>query len=79
MLWPEHFDVATTIGEINFGGSPGDEAHPLPYLYVGPWSLPDGDDPFWNEPFGASAPADPSLDVDMALGFFESGRTHLGP
>ena len=26
--------------------SPGDADHPLPYLYVGPWT-PD-DDPFWN-------------------------------
>jgi len=42
-LWPEHFDVATELGSeeagsrANFGASPGDEDHPEPYLYVGPW------------------------------------------
>lgn len=42
-LWPEHFDVAVELGSeeegrrANFGGSPGDESHPEPYLYVGPW------------------------------------------
>lgn len=54
-LWPEHFDVATTLGDeaagtrANFGGSPGDADHGLPYLYVGPWAdPPDPADPFWN-------------------------------
>jgi hypothetical protein len=54
-LWPEHFDVATTLGDeaagtrANFGGSPGDADHSLPYLYVGPWAdPPDPADPFWN-------------------------------
>ncbi|MDQ1395436.1 MAG: hypothetical protein QOG64_695, partial [Acidimicrobiaceae bacterium] len=55
-LWPEHFDIAVDIGSpgsrANFGGSPGDEAHPEPYLYVGPWEQREGS--FWNEPFGAS-------------------------
>jgi hypothetical protein len=43
-LWPEHFDIAFEAGSdaegrrANYGASPGDEAHPLPYLYVGPWS-----------------------------------------
>lgn len=42
-LWPEHFDVATVLGDeaagsrANFGASPGDEEHAEPYLYVGPW------------------------------------------
>ena len=52
-LWPEHFDVATVIGDekaglrANFGGSPGDDEHPEPYLYIGPWSQqPEG--PAWN-------------------------------
>ena len=26
-LWPEHFDLATTISEVNYGGSPGDADH----------------------------------------------------
>jgi hypothetical protein len=55
-LWPEHFDVAIATGppggRANYGGSPGDEDHPEPYLYVGPFEPPTGS--FWNEPFGAS-------------------------
>jgi len=52
-LWPEHFDIATTIGSesdgtrANYGFSPGDENHSEPYLYVGPWTTqPSGD--IWN-------------------------------
>lgn len=43
-LWPEHFDVALEAGaeaagsRANYGGSPGDDDHPEPYLYVGPWT-----------------------------------------
>jgi hypothetical protein len=43
-LWPEHFDIALEAGSekaglrANYGGSPGDEDHPEPYLYVGPWT-----------------------------------------
>jgi hypothetical protein len=55
-LWPEHFDVAVDLGppgrRSNFGASPGDDDHPEPYLYVGPWDKRDG--PFWNEPWGVS-------------------------
>jgi hypothetical protein len=42
-LWPEHFDLAIDLGSeakgarATYGFSPGDEAHPEPYLYVGPW------------------------------------------
>jgi hypothetical protein len=42
-LWTEHFDVATELGandagaRAGYGGSPGDELHPDPYLYVVPW------------------------------------------
>jgi hypothetical protein len=53
-LWPEHFDIAIELGcetrgeRANYGFSPGDEQHPEPYLYVGPWSAPiDGGD-LWN-------------------------------
>jgi hypothetical protein len=49
-LWPEHFDVALDLGpeagRANYGASPGDGGHELPYVYVGPWNLTD--DPFWN-------------------------------
>jgi hypothetical protein len=53
ILWPEHFDVAIEAGaeaagqRANYGGSPGDEHHPEPYLYVGPWTArPEGE--LWN-------------------------------
>jgi hypothetical protein len=42
-LWPEHFDVAIELGSEEggqraaYGGSPGDEEHEEPYLYVAPW------------------------------------------
>src|SRR5262245_61875503 len=40
-LWPEHFDIAIELGaapaRANYGFSPGDEDHPEPYAYVGPW------------------------------------------
>jgi hypothetical protein len=46
ILWPEHFDVAVELGpegrRATYGGSPGDEQHPLPYLYVAPWADPPG-------------------------------------
>jgi hypothetical protein len=72
-LWPEHFDMATTISRVNYGGSPGDADHDMPYLYVGPFTplAPNG---FWNEPFGASRPLDDIASVDDALSFFREGR-----
>ena len=52
-LWPEHFDIAIEMGRsgdglrANYGMSPGDENHPNPYFYVGPWDArPEGD--LWN-------------------------------
>jgi hypothetical protein len=42
-MWPEHFDLSCDFGDAdagaraNYGASPGDDAIPLPYLYVGPW------------------------------------------
>jgi hypothetical protein len=42
-IWPEHFDLASEMGNAdagtraNYGASPGDGAIPEPYLYVGPW------------------------------------------
>jgi hypothetical protein len=54
ILWPEHFDVGITAGDINYGVSPGDGYLAEPYAYVGPWKLPTG--AFWNAPFGAARP-----------------------
>jgi hypothetical protein len=76
-LWPEHFDLATSVGEVNYGGSPGDAGHELPYLYVGPWSPPEPDGTYWNRPFGALVPATDITDVDTALAFFRKGRARL--
>jgi hypothetical protein len=53
ILWPEHFDIAIELGpeaagaRATFGFSPGDEEHPQPYAYVGPWTTqPPGE--VWN-------------------------------
>lgn len=52
-LWPEHFDIAITMGSeragtrATYGVSPGDEHHPAPYAYVAPWSTPPTADG-WN-------------------------------
>ncbi len=85
-LWPEHFDLAFDAGREDrrgtFGASPGDAAHPEPYLYVTRWAGPDGD-PYWNEAAfpGASLgyadllqAADPGA---LALEFLRRGRALL--
>jgi hypothetical protein len=63
-LWPEHFDIAIETGDDErgqraaYGFSPGDAAHPEPYVYVSPARVVDHNDPYWNdEAFkGASLP-----------------------
>jgi hypothetical protein len=72
VLWPEHFDVAVTQDEINYGVSPGDSYHPTPYAYIGPWSPRTG--PFWNAPFGALLDMSIRADSDHLIGFFNEGR-----
>jgi len=71
VLWPEHFDLAITVDEVNFGLSLGDAAHPAPYAYVGPWQPRSG--PFWNAPFGASRPAVDLADAEATRAFFAEG------
>lgn len=89
-LWPEHFDIAFEAGpeasglRANYGASPGDEAHPEPYLYVGPWTAePAG--PLWNAtafkgaelPYAALvAVPDPEA---IAVEFMTGRRAALGP
>ncbi|HEX5614070.1 MAG TPA: hypothetical protein VFZ83_02845 [Acidimicrobiia bacterium] len=85
-LWPEHFDLAVDLGapgaRANYGGSPGDDAHPLPYLYVGPWDDP-GADEFWNATSfrGALLSYDELRFADdpaaAARAFFASGHARL--
>ncbi|MGO9974095.1 MAG: hypothetical protein ACLP01_15100 [Solirubrobacteraceae bacterium] len=74
-LWPEHFDLAISLDEVNFGGSPGDADHEEPYLYVGPYAPPPVGG-FWNESFGASLPSLEVPNLESALAFFETGRSH---
>jgi hypothetical protein len=79
-LWPEHFDIAIGLGptgaHADIGGSPGDDNHPEPYVYVSPWE-PHPKDPYWNEPFGASLSYQAILEGASALAFFRRGRQLL--
>jgi hypothetical protein len=75
ILWPEHFDVAITLDDVNYGVSPGDGHLAEPYAYVGPFTPRQGD--FWNAPFGA-ARAVAGLGAAPAIAaFFEEGRAAL--
>jgi len=88
ILWPEHFDQAFFTEDAlearraNYGASPGDDGHPEPYLYVGPWGAIDGSD-FWNAAtFNGAvlALADLVTEPDpmaTALQFLRKGRAHL--
>jgi hypothetical protein len=73
VLWPEHFDLAVGVDEVNYGVSPGDAGHPLPYAYVGPWEPREG--PFWNAPFGALEEGDELPDVAALAEFLRAGRS----
>jgi hypothetical protein len=72
ILWPEHFDLGIAVDEVNYGVSPGDAGHPLPYAYVGPWTPREGE--FWNAPFGAVRAAGELPDADAVVAFFTAGR-----
>lgn len=80
-LWPEHFDVAITLGSqqagarATYGVSPGDEHHPEPYAYVAPWEPRDGEG--WNA-VGFSGAEIPYVGVDATLAFFKARRSALG-
>jgi hypothetical protein len=76
VLWPEHFDVAIQLDEVNYGVSPGDAENARPYAYVGPWTPRDG--AFWNAPFGALREIDDLPDVDAMAAFFAEGRAATG-
>jgi hypothetical protein len=70
-LWPEHFDVATTVDEVNYGVSPGDGYLDRPYAYVGPHDPLTGG--FWNAPFGAARLVDEFPGVEGITAFFSEG------
>ena len=87
LLWPEHFDVAIDLGDdatgrrATYGGSPGDDAHPEPYLYVSPWTKREG--AFWRDAaFGGASVTEAELRASgdpaaAAPAFFERGRAEL--
>jgi hypothetical protein len=79
VLWPEHFDVAVTEAEVNYGVSAGDDYHAGPYAYVGPWTPRQG--AFWNAPFGAVLTLAEERDVDElaadVAAFLTAGRAEL--
>ena len=74
VLWPEHFDIGVSVGEVNLGVSPGDGFSPEPYAYVGPWAPRGG--PFWNAPFGAVRPMRELPDAASVEAFFRDGVAH---
>ncbi|MFN8082671.1 MAG: hypothetical protein U0Q14_00390 [Dermatophilaceae bacterium] len=76
VLWPEHFDLAIDVDEVNYGVSPGDGYHGAPYAYVGPWTPREGE--FWNAPFGAVRAATELADADAVAAFFVAGRSAAG-
>jgi hypothetical protein len=77
ILWPEHFDVGITLGEVNYGVSPGDDSIPEAYAYVGPHTARKGK--FWNQPFGAARPMTEFADAGAVVAFFEEGRRAATP
>ena len=72
VLWPEHFDLAVTVDEVNYGISPGDGGHAAPYAYVGPWTQREG--PFWNAGFGSLCPATELPEAEAVAAYFGAGR-----
>ncbi len=90
ILWPEHFDQAFYTEDAqetfraNYGASPGDDGHPEPYLYVGPWQTPAAD-PFWNASSFNGAVLPLSLlaasvnPAETGLQFYRAGRARLTP
>lgn len=75
-LWPEHFDLAISMAEVNYGVSPGDDRQALPYAYVGPWNLPPdagGSASWWNQPYGRALSATEVRDSGDLVALFEEG------
>jgi len=78
VLWPEHFDMAATVGAMTFGVSPGDHFIGVPYAYVLPGTTDGVDDPFWNQSFGAATTiADLGGRTEDVVAYFEQGRALL--
>lgn len=75
VLWPEHFDLAITADEVNYGVSPGDGYSPVPYAYVGPHRAVA--DPFFDAPFGAVRTWEQAPDAAGLAAFFAEGRDRV--
>jgi hypothetical protein len=75
ILWPEHFDIAIDVDEVNYGVSPGDSHFDEPYAYVGAWQRDNYRGDFWNAPFGAARTLAELRDADGVLAFFTEGRS----
>ncbi|NLA35539.1 MAG: hypothetical protein GX868_07600 [Actinobacteria bacterium] len=80
-FWPEHFDLASRIGAVMIGVSPGDATttpggRRRPYLYVAPPTVPPEDD-YWNEPYGAAIGFEEIRSLDHAVAFFVAGLENL--
>lgn len=78
VLWPEHFDVAVTVDEVNYGVSHGDAYLAVPYAYVGPWAPPPATDEFWSAPFGSVRAMSDLADPEAVRAYFAEGRDRLG-
>jgi hypothetical protein len=76
-IFPEHFDLGITANRVNYGFSPGDDAIPTPYVYVGPHDALSPD-PFWNAPFGAYRTWEDVDTAEQAVAFFRAARSVLG-
>ena len=81
VLWPEHFDLAVAVEQVNLGVSPGDDQHPGPYAYVGPWDATDllrtDEHPYWNAAFGAILDAQAAVDAEAIARFFRAGMVRV--
>lgn len=82
VLWPEHFDLAVTVRQVNLGVSPGDGYSAEPYAYVGPRDFdpqaePYLDSPFWSAPFGAMLRIDAAPDADALARFYSAGLAYV--
>jgi hypothetical protein len=76
VLWPEHFDLAIALDEVNYGVSAGDGSCEEPYAYVAPWEPREGT--FWNASFGAAKPLTELTGTEAVLAFFTEGRRLAG-
>jgi len=78
-IWPEHFDAAMEMGSeargqrASYGASPGDAAHPEPYIYVSAWGEIDRSNRYWNDTAFNGA----SLGYDRLLGEADPVTTAL--